>query len=261
MADSPDKSNEQQSVEQASARGFPPTSITLYQRIVGGSPERTQEALEEFFEQYWYPMYALMRSRGETHEDAADLVQGFIAEQLLKREQVRNWKPEEGRLRTFLKVALDRFRISEHRRATAQKRGGERARFGHRMDFTWAEDHYAGSLSDLNSPDKLYDRAWADSVVQQAITRVAEEYEERGRLEEFQLLSQHLSGRTGDAEAIGYRTIAEQLGTTPNNVKQKMSGYRQRLRSALIAVTKQTVGSGQVEDEVEYLSQILLGGR
>ena len=78
-------------------------------------------------------------------------------------------------------------------------------------------------------------------------------------MEEFQLLSQHLSARTGEEAAIGYREIAERLGTTANNVKQKMSGYRQRLRNALIAATAQTVESEQVADEVNYLFQVLLG--
>lgn len=257
MAEFPANSGKDWPNEEDPARVFPPTSISLYQRIVSGAAELSEEALGEFFELYWYPMYALMRSRGESHEDAADLVQGFVTDQLLQRDQVRNWNPQEGRLRTFLKVALDRYRVSAYRKATALKRGGSQIRIS--MDFAWAEGFYAGSLLDRNSPDRLYDRAWADSTMERALAWVSEDYARRGRMEEFQLLSQHLSARTGEEEAIGYREIAERLGTTANNVKQKMSGYRQRLRNALIAATAQTVGSEQVADEVNYLFQVLLG--
>lgn len=249
----------EESLDGEQSAGFPRTSLTLYQRVVSNDPEVSRKALGEFFERYWYPMYALMRSRGEKHEDAADLVQGFIAEQLLEREQVNNWEPEKGRLRTFLKVALDRYRVSKHRKETAQKRGGDHTQTHVHMDFTWAQECFAdAAVLDLNSPDKIYDRAWADSTVHRAIAMVVEDYKKRGKLEEFKLLGQNLSFRAGEGESVNYREIAELLGTTENTVKQKMSAYRQRFRSAVITVTAQTVGSLEVAEEIDFITEILL---
>lgn len=261
MSSSQERGNEPDAHGQEPSSAFPQTSLTLYQRIVSGDPDVSRKALGEFFQRYWYPLYALMRSRGENQHNAADLVQGFITDQVLQREQVRNWEPEKGRLRTFLKVAIERYRVSEHRRASAVKRGGDHTQTHVSMDFAWAEGRYAYTAIDHDSPDRIFDREWAEATIQRAITLVATDYQKRERFEEFQLLSQNLSFRSGEGDPVTFRDIAARLGTTEANVKQKMSAFRQRFRSALITVTAQTVGSLEVADEVDFISELLLGSR
>ena len=46
---------------------------------------RAQEALAQLCQTYWYPLYAYVRRRGYSPEDAEDLTQSFFA-QLLEHE-------------------------------------------------------------------------------------------------------------------------------------------------------------------------------
>jgi RNA polymerase sigma-70 factor (ECF subfamily) len=88
------------------------------------SPGRA-EALEELCRAYWYPLYAFVRQRGHTAEDAQDLIQEFLA-RLLEKEWLANLQPCDGRFRSFLLTALKRFLITEYDRTVAAKRGGGR---------------------------------------------------------------------------------------------------------------------------------------
>ena len=238
---------------------FPETSLTLFQRMVSGSPGDSREALEEFFSRYWYPMYAFMRARGATHEDASDLVQGFVMKELLERDQIRQWQPERGRLRTFLKVALDRYRLNEHRRESAQKRGGRKAKTHVSMDFEWAEGRFENTAIDFDSPDKLFEREWAEVTVQKVISELSKKYAAKDKSTEFLLLCQNLSARAGDGQATSYRDIATQLNTTENNVKQKMIAFRALFKKQLEQTVSETVDQSELESEVQFLTRLVSG--
>ena len=102
-------------------RNFPTTNLTLVQRI--RVPEYCVNALNEFFLQYWVPLYFFLREKGETHERASDILQGFIEREILEREQLASWDPSLGRLRTYLKVCLDDDWKAEVDRQRALDRG------------------------------------------------------------------------------------------------------------------------------------------
>lgn len=238
---------------------FPETSLSLYQRVLSDGPAESRAALEEFFQRYWYPMYAFMRARGATHDDASDLVQGFILSELLEREQIKEWNPERGRLRTFLKVALDRFRLKEYRRESAKKRGGPKAETHVSMDFEWAEGRYANTAIDHDSPDKIFEKEWAEATINQVLSMLASRYSDKDKLKEFQLLCRNLSARAGDGDHVKYSEIAAELGTTENNVKQKMITFRDQFKRAMESVVAETAAAGEVEDEVAFVSNLMMG--
>src|SRR4030095_3369428 len=62
---------------------------------------RTQAALENLCQTYWYPLYAYGRRWGHSPEDAQDLPQGFFA-RLLERQWLARADQSKGRFRTFL---------------------------------------------------------------------------------------------------------------------------------------------------------------
>jgi len=237
---------------------FPRTSNTLYQRVMSGNADDSSRALEEFFQAYWQPMYVFMRGQGESHEDASDLVQGFIQRELLERNQIEKWQSEKGRLRTFLKVAIDRYRLNENRRQRAAIRGGGKLS-SRGIDFEWAERSFASFTSPPDTPDRLFEKAWAEATMQEVMSGLAREYGEKGKGEEFQLLCRNISARAGDGNHVKYDEIAKRLGTTENNVKQKMRDFRSAFQRTLANKVGETAAPGEVEEELRYVSGLLMG--
>ncbi len=237
---------------------FPKTSVTLHERILADTPD-ADAALEEFFQRYWYPLYAFLRALGVARFEAEDLVQGFVTSELLEREQLKEWDPDKGQLRTFLKVAIDRFRMKVFRKETALKRGG--ARHNHvSMDFDWAENRFEHTaLLEAETPETLYMKEWAKMTADRAISLLATKYSEKGRLREFNLLVRNLRARVGMDEDVTYREIAIELEMEENNVKQRMSELRKLLKRYLRKIVSESVPAEELEEEVEFVYAIATG--
>jgi RNA polymerase sigma-70 factor (ECF subfamily) len=121
------------------------------------APE-SELALEELCRAYWYPLYAHIRGRGFSPDDAKDLTQDFIAS-LLRRESLSGVAPERGRFRSYLLAALKYFLADEHASHTAAKRGGGIAPIS--LEALSPEARYALEPASAESPDVLFDRRWA----------------------------------------------------------------------------------------------------
>ena len=81
------------------------------------------EAFGRLYSDYWHPLYAYIRRRGFSPEEAEDITQAFFA-RTLEKEALGGLKREGGRFRSFLLAALSNFLANEWDRAHAQKRGG-----------------------------------------------------------------------------------------------------------------------------------------
>jgi len=236
---------------------FPNTSLTLFQRIQGNSPNETNQALNDFFSIYWLPLYSFLRASGEKHEDASDYLQGFIARELLDRDQLRSWTPSKGKLRGYLKVCLDRFRKNQKRYETVGKRGGKRDLTHISIDFDWADSYFESKSTSGESPDKSFDREWASALVSQATSRLAAIYSEKGKGDEFRLLLENLERRGEEQNTASYDKVASELGTSVDAVKQRMRKFRAGFNQCLRQTVRDFVDDNEVEDEVEYLLALL----
>src|ERR1700746_3497007 len=87
------------------------------------SEKASREALSDFCEAYWPPLYAFLRHRGHASSEAQDLVQGFFAH-LLEQDTLSRADQEKDRLRTFLLGSLQNFLFNEYDRTRTLKRGG-----------------------------------------------------------------------------------------------------------------------------------------
>ena len=101
---------------------FPATAWSMLHQVQGGTDSESLAGWERLARAYWQPLYAFLRRRGADHHSAADDVQGFFAH-MLGRDFFRRIERGDGLFRTFLLTALQRWRIDQHRAATAQKRG------------------------------------------------------------------------------------------------------------------------------------------
>ena len=218
------------------------------------SPEAAH-ALEEICQSYWFPLYAYIRRRGCTAEDAEDLTQDFF-QQLLTHRWLKDVDRTKGKLRAFLITALKRFMANEWRRASAQKRGGGAHPLS--LDSRIAESRYAASGHSPLEAEALYDRQWALTLLDLTLQKLENEYTVAGKKELFRALK---SGLVMAREALNYSALAEQLDMTEGAVRVAVHRLRKRFRELYRNEVVQTLPVGaDLEDELRHLAQSLASG-
>lgn len=207
-----------------------------------------QAALESLCESYWYPVYAYLRQRGSSPADAQDLTQSFFLH-LLDSRMLRRVTPEGGRFRSFLRVALEHFLVDQWRHDQARKRGGA-VRFIS-WDTDWAEQHYQQHGLSALSPDRLFDRSWALTLLQRVLDRLQAELVNLGKASLFEHLKERLLDH-GDSPP--YAEIAQRLGASETSLRATVSRLRRRFGELLRHEIAHTVASrDDVEEEVRQL--------
>jgi len=214
-------------------------------------PQRRQ-ALEDLCQTYWPPLYAFLRRRGHTPEDAQDLTQGFFA-RILERQDFRAADPTRGRFRSFLLTALQHYAINEHDRAMTAKRGGELRRLS--LDFEHVERTYALEAPSEDSPDRVFNRKWAAISLDRALQRLRDECRAAGKGTLADTLVPYLTD-TGNLPA--YREVAEQLGLTEGATKVAVHRLRQRFGAILrLEIAETVLAPADVDDELRELIRAL----
>jgi RNA polymerase sigma-70 factor (ECF subfamily) len=232
-------------------RRFPTTRWTLICTAKDKEDADCAAALEELCRIYWYPLYAYVRQRGYSAEDAEDLTQAFF-HRLLDKEYLQAASEDKGKFRTFLLVAMKRFVADEWRRAQAQKRGGRSTMVP--IDSGWAENRYAIDPAEEMTPEKLYERECANVLLEQAWGGLRKEMERSGKERLFEALKHTL---IGSSEARPYGEIAMQLEMTEGAVKWAAYRMRKRFRHYLRMAIAETVSTpGEIEDEVRHLFSV-----
>lgn len=230
------------------AEAFKTTHWSVVLSAGHDSESVARQALEQLCAAYWFPLYAYVRRQGKSPEDAQDLTQDFFV-RFLERGYFGLADRERGRFRTFLLTSLKRFLTEEWRHAHRQKRGGG-------QDFVPfapedAENRYANEPRDELSPDRLYDRRWAEALLERVLARLRKDYDSTGRTEVYARLQQFLWGRQAE---ISYAEMAAQLGMNEGAVKVAVHRLRQRFRDLLHEEVAHTVQSpDQVEAELRHL--------
>jgi RNA polymerase sigma-70 factor (ECF subfamily) len=215
---------------------------------------RARAALEDLCQTYWHPLYAYVRRRGHSSEDAQDLTQAFFA-RLLERNAVGAAAPEKGRFRSFLLASLNHFLSDEWDKARAQKRGGGKVIS---FDLQSAETRLGEIPVEKFTPEKAFEHRWAITLLEQVYQRLGEEYRAQDKGTLFDALRTTLAGAS---DAAPYAELAKQLGLSEGAVKVSVHRLRQRYRGLLRDTIADTVsGPDEVEDELRYLFRTLAGG-
>jgi RNA polymerase sigma factor (sigma-70 family) len=215
---------------------------------------RAREALEQLCRSYWYPVYAFVRCRGYSAEDAQDLTQSFFA-RFIETGGFASVDRERGRFRSYLLGAIKHFLANEWHRARAQKRGGQ-VRFV-QLDGLETEIRYAEASKQSDNPEHLFDREWALETITGALRTLHEQMATAGKLEEFDAFKGSLTGE----DDWSRDEIARRLKMSPGAVKVAVHRFRRRYRKLLRAAIAETVGNGaDLEDEMRYLAAVLRGG-
>ena len=214
-----------------------------------------RDSLGELCTEYWYPLFAFLRRKGHQPDEAADYVQSFFLE-LIDKDFLDAVSPDKGRFRWFLMSAIKRYVSKQVEKQHAQKRGGDRAFFSLNVDD--AEQRYQLEPVDGGSAEKLFDRRWALAVLQQALDRLREQNEKKGKLELYLALQSTLSGVPMTNEQ--YAEIASRFGMLEGAVKVSALRMREKYRDAIREIVSQTVvESDRVTDELDELLAALRG--
>lgn len=233
------------SASTAQARGdvFATTHWTAVLAAGAQPSEQAAVALEELCRTYWYPLYVYVRRQTPTREDAEDLTQAFFA-RFLEKNYLAHVSSERGRFRAFLLAALKHFLANEWDRANRQKRGGGAVVVP--LDWQNADTRYRIDPPDNLSPDKLYDRAWAITLLERVLARLRAENEADGKAALFDRLKPFLMVGKG---AIPYAQVAESLQLTEGAVRVAVHRLRGRYRDCLRAEVQQTISEPTHVDE------------
>jgi RNA polymerase sigma-70 factor (ECF subfamily) len=211
------------------------------------SPQAAQ-ALERLCRTYWYPLYAYIRRQRHSPHDAQDLTQEFFA-RLLARNFLGTVGPEKGRFRSFMLAALNHFMADERDRAKAAKRGGGKALLS--LDEEEAETRYVADTAGPLSPDKLFEKRWATTLLERAFTRLRDEFFSSERAERFDRLKVFLQD---GCESGDYTQVGRELGLSANSVAAAVRRLRQRYRELVRAEIAHTVADpDEVKEEMQHL--------
>jgi RNA polymerase sigma factor (sigma-70 family) len=229
---------------------FATTRWSLVQAAGGERSTPAREALGTLCETYWFPLYAFARRRGLSPVEAEDRTQSFFAF-VLEGNVIAKADPERGRFRSFLLKSLQNFLVAEQRRDDAQKRGG--GRIIQSFDVAQAESRYAQEPASNETPERLFERQWALTVLQTTMDKLRAEYRSEGRGELCESLERHLHG---DETRLPYIELAARFGLSEEAIKSAAHRLRRRYRELLRAEVAETLTDPkEVDDELRSLME------
>jgi RNA polymerase sigma factor (sigma-70 family) len=229
---------------------FPITRWTLV--VAAGDSQRKEahSALASLCEGYWYPLYAYVRRRGYPADQAQDLTQEFFV-RVLDGRYLDRADPEKGRFRAFILTSLKFFLADEADRNRAQKRGGGNLLS---IEISSGEERYQRDPAHNETPERIFERRWALSVLDRVVEKLRNEFVHHGRPEHFERLKVFLLGQS-DAP---YATLAREMNTSEGALKVAIHRLRKRYRDLFRQEIADTVADpAEVESELHFLAAVL----
>lgn len=229
---------------------FPTTRWTLV--VAAGNPQRKEArlALVSLCENYWYPLYAYLRRHGFPADRAQDLTQEFFT-RVVEGRYLDRADPEKGRFRSFLLTSLKFFVADEEDRRRARKRGGGQLL---PLEFSSGEERYQREPAHDETPERIFERRWALSLLDRVMDKLRDEFVQHGRSEHFERLKEFLLGQS-DAP---YAAVAREMNTSEGALKVAIHRLRNRYRDLFRQEIADTVADpAEVESELRYLAAVL----
>ncbi len=238
--------------EYLSAAGFPTTHWSRVLRAADPTDREGRNALEQLCRDYWYPLYAFARRQGLDREEAGDLVQGFLAD-LIERRDLTKADPSRGRFRSFLRTACSHFLSHTRDQDRAMKRGGGRTPVS--IDAHDAEGRYINEPAHDLTAERLFERRWALVLLEHVLARLESEATRAGKSDLFDRLRPMLEG---DDMVESYSEIGASLQMSEGSVKVAAHRFRGRYRQILREEVARTVADpAEIDAEIADLVRAL----
>lgn len=231
---------------------FPPTRWTLVSKASSAETQERCVALEELCRLYWPPVYAFIRSKGSSPEEAEDLTQGFFAE-FLERQNFSQADDKRGKLRSYLLKSVSNFMARNYRNQTRQKRGGKARVLS--LDMTDEEGNaILLEPEDGVTPESIFEKQWALTVLRQVFDQLQRRYREKNQTEIFESLRFVISS---EEEGESYSQIATRLDMKENAVKVAAHRLRERYGIALREIIADTLAPDHnIDEEIRELMKV-----
>jgi RNA polymerase sigma-70 factor (ECF subfamily) len=241
-------------VSQSTQTGAAAFTTTHWSVVLAAQGESTEAdaALEKLCRTYWWPLYGFVRREGYKPEEAQDLTQAFFV-RLLERRDLETVRQERGRLRSYLLASVKNFLSKARDRELTIKRGEGRPLVS--LEDLLSRERADQEPADKLSADRIYERRWALTLLEQVLARLRAEYDAAGKLPLFDRLKELLAGESGQPSQA---KIADELQMTENAVKQAFHRFRYRYRQLLHEEIAHTVAApDDVEDELRHFMAVL----
>ncbi|MSU61826.1 MAG: sigma-70 family RNA polymerase sigma factor [Pedosphaera sp.] len=233
---------------------FATTQWSVILRAGGEDSPLQHDAIAQLCRAYWYPLYAYVRRQGASPEDAQDLTQGFFA-RLIERKVVSEADADKGKFRWFILGTLKHYLANQHDLKAAAKRGGNCIHVS--LDDLNVESRYQIEPVTTLSPDKLFDRSWAVTLLERVREQLREHYTQAGKLDRFERLESFIPG--GQTRG-SYEEVARDLGVSEGALRVELhrlkATYRQFLRSEIAHTVSNPV---EIDEELRYLIEVMQG--
>jgi RNA polymerase sigma factor (sigma-70 family) len=214
-----------------------------------------KEAFADLCKLYWYPLYAFIRHRGYSPEDAEDLVQGFFLH-LVEHKTLSRVDRSKGKFRSFLLASLQKFLSDEADRARCLKRGGK-AEFVH-LDLGGGEDRYRLEPVDALTPEKIFDARWAMALIGKALNRLNCEYVAQGKGTTFRALRVFLDP-INTKSLPSYEEVATRLEVSAGAIKNLIHRLRKQYTAFVREEISRTLSDpADIESEIHQLCEALI---
>jgi RNA polymerase sigma factor (sigma-70 family) len=230
---------------------FPTTRWTLV--VAAGDPNRKEarSALVSLCENYWYPLYAYLRRRGYSADQAQDLIQEFFV-RVLQGRYLDRAEPGRGRFRSFILTSLKFFVADEEDRQRARKRGGG---IVVPLEFSSGEERYLREPAHDETPERIFELRWARAILDRVVEKLRNEFVHLGHVEHFERLKVFLLGQS-DAP---YAELALEMNTSEGALKVAIHRLRKRYREIFRQEIADTVADpAEVESELRFLANVLI---
>jgi RNA polymerase sigma factor (sigma-70 family) len=214
---------------------FATTRWTLVVAAGQSGTPLADEALESLCSAYWFPLYAYVRRRGYSREDAEDLTQAFFVK-LLGRRDFAGLGSDQGKFRAFLLASLKHFLANEWDKSRCHKRGGSITHFP--LDWQSADRQFQIADSSMPTPDQAFDREWALALLERVIHQLREEAVADGKATRFEQVKVFLTVGKG---AMRYREAANACGMDESALRVAVHRLRKRYRELLRLEVAQTL--------------------
>ena len=248
-------SSDHSRTETSKGKWFASTHWSVVLAAKEGDAETANAALEQLCRTYWPPLYAFIRRQGYREDEAKDLTQEFFL-RLISREFIQRLRHQQGKFRSFLLTLLKYFLLEHREKAGAQKRGGGKIILS--IEEMKEKDSYLHEPVDHLSPDQVFERRWAQTILQLALDRLRGEYVRTGKGELFDLLKDF---QPREAGAPSYAEIGARFGMTEAAIKSAAQRMRARhseiLRQEIANTVTQPI---EIDQEIRHLWQVLSNG-
>lgn len=217
--------------------------------------EEGLRALADLCDAYYEPVVAYLRSVLREADAAREMSHAFFAE-MLAGGTIHTADPERGRFRFYLLGAVKHF-VAHHREMeTRLKRGGGIAPLS--LDADSPESPGLNVPEDARmSPEAVFDRQWAVTVLERAMIALTAECRARGKPDLVDVLRPWLLGESGYGDQIAAaRTMGVSLAAMKATVHRIRTRFRQCVKAEVASTLKDERAIG---DEMRSLFAALGG--